>query len=152
MSHAPAARPETGRFAVGCLIALGIGLLVAVGGGYAMFQYGVGLIEDEVREDLADHPVVREHLGELQSVELDLETSAELEGDEQFAFRAVGTKGGGVLRITVVTGEDDKEHVTAGTLEVDGGQTVDLFPEPDAIEPEPDEPSTEPSPDTPSDG
>jgi len=113
----------------GCLIAVLVTVLVAVGGGYAVFQYGIGLIEEEVREDLAGNPVVREHLGEIRELELDYTESGALPGEEDFAFRVEGTRGSGMIRATVITGDDDLEHVTRGTLTLASGETLDLFPE-----------------------
>lgn len=113
----------------GCLIAVLVTVLVAVGGGYAVFQYGIGLIEGEVREDLAGNPVVREHLGEIRELELDYTESGALPGEEDFAFRVEGTRGSGMIRATVITGDDDLEHVTRGTLTLASGETFDLFPE-----------------------
>lgn len=119
---------ERGWISRGWMIGLGVAFLAIVGGGYAVYQYGIGMIEDEVRQDLAGNPVVLSHLGEIQELSLDYPETGALPGEEDFAFQVRGSRGAGILRATVVTGADGYEHVTRGTLTLENGETVDLFP------------------------
>jgi hypothetical protein len=110
----------------GCAVIL---VLVSVFGGWVVMKFGLGVFADEVEADLRDNPVVREHIGRIEEFELDLSASIAAEGKEDFVFRVSGTKGTGLVFATCVTNDDGIEEVVAGTIQLESGETVDLFPE-----------------------
>jgi len=103
--------------------------LVAVFGGWALMRFGLGVFADEVESDLRSNPVIIEHIGRFEEFELDLGASIASEGSEDFVFRASGTKGSGLITATCVTNDEGIEEVVAGTVQLDSGETLDLFPE-----------------------
>ena len=84
---------------------------------------------EQVRADIAEHPVIVEHIGEIQEFDYDEDRSLEEEGEDVFVFRLRGDKGGGVLRAACLTVSDDEEDVVSGELIMESGEEYQLFPE-----------------------
>ena len=73
--------------------------------------------------------MIIEHVGRIEEFKLDLSASVAEEGSEDFIFRVSGTKGSGLVTATCVTNADGMEEVVAGTIQLESGETLDLFPE-----------------------
>ena len=114
----------------GCAV---IAVLAMIFGGWAMVRFGLNVFAADVEADLRDNPVIVEHLGRIEELEVDLTASITTEGADDFVFRARGTKGAGLISATCVTNDDGVEEVIAGTIQLDSGETLDLFPEDDAV-------------------
>jgi hypothetical protein len=110
----------------GCAI---IAFLATILGGWAMVRFGFNVFASEVEAALRDNPVIVEHLGRIEEFEIDFSASITTEGDDDFVFRARGTKGAGLISVTCVTKDDGVEEVIAGTIQLDSGETLNLFPE-----------------------
>ena len=115
----------------GCAI---IAVLATILGGWAMVRFGFNVFASEVESDLHDNPVIVEHLGRIEEFEIDLTASITTEGADDFVFRARGTKGAGLISVTCVTNDDGVEEVIAGTIQLDSGETHDLFPDEEVVE------------------
>ena len=115
----------------GCAI---IAVLAMILGGWALFRFGFNVFASEVEADLRDNPVIVEHLGRIEEFEVDLSATITTEGANDFVFRARGTKGAGLISVTCVTNDDGVEEVTAGTIQLDSGETMDLFPDEEVVE------------------
>ena len=102
--------------------------LAAIFGGWAVMRFGLGIFTDEVENDLRSNPVVLEHIGRIEDFDLDFGASIATEGEEDFVFRVSGTKGSGRISATCVT-TDGVEKVVAGTIQLESGELLDLFPE-----------------------
>ncbi len=66
-----------------------------------MYRMGKGMIADQVKQELGANEVIQEHLGEIQSADLNFTATTEV-GQEKpgsLVFDIVGTKGTGVLEI-----------------------------------------------------
>ena len=92
-------------------------------------KLGLVVFSDEVESELRSNPVIIEHVGRIEEFELDLSASVAEEGSEDFIFRVSGTKGSGLVTATCVTNADGMEEVVAGTIQLESGETLDLFPE-----------------------
>jgi hypothetical protein len=110
----------------GCAV---IGALAIILGGWGLLRFGLVVFTDEVESDLRSNPVIVEHVGRIEEFELDLGGSIAAEGGDDFVFRVSGTKGSGLLTATCITNEDGSEEVVAGTIQLESGETLDLFPE-----------------------
>jgi hypothetical protein len=104
-------------------------ILAAVFGGWALMKLGLGVFADEVESELRSNPVIIEHVGRIEEFELDLSASVAESGGEDFVFKVTGTKGSGLVTATCLTNEDGIEEVVAGTIQLESGETLDLFPE-----------------------
>lgn len=104
-------------------------------------------IDQLVREDLADNPVIREHIGEIQRLASDMDLSVQEPGDI-WIFEISGTKGQGRLRANCVLVADNDMDVDSGVLMLDSGENVQLFPD-SPMDPLPDETDTTPEPSEP---
>jgi hypothetical protein len=114
---------------IGCSGCAVVFILAMVFGGWALMKLGLGVFSDEVESELRSNPVIIEHVGRIEEVELDLSASVAEEGSEDFIFRVSGTKGSGLVTATCVTNADGMEEVVAGTIQLESGETLDLFPE-----------------------
>lgn len=110
---------------IGCGVLAVIGLVAALGG---FFYLGSEVLAEAVGEDLRDHPVVLEHIGQIEAIDTEMLKSIATEGD-LFVYRVKGSKGSGLLRVESVSHDDGSEEVVSGTLQVDGGSEIDLFPD-----------------------
>jgi hypothetical protein len=108
------------------LAALVVALVIAVAGGIT--ARSLGAFTDSVEADLRQNPVIIEHIGRIESFDLELRASIEEPGEDAFVFRVEGTRGAGLIHATCVTVEDGGQNVIAGSLQLTGGETVDLFP------------------------
>lgn len=90
---------------------------------------GFDIVTDQVRADIADHPVIVDRIGEIQEFVYDEDKSADEEGENVFVYRVRGARGAGVLRAESVTISADEEDVVSGELILDSGEKIQLFPE-----------------------
>ena len=125
----PTKKSRTGLFAFlgcgGCAVLGAVGVVVAV---YVLFALGMGIFTDQVKADLSDNPVILEHIGLIEDLEVDLVGSFSAEGDDEFVFDIAGPKGRGVVKAVCITRDADTEEVVSGTLRVGSGEVFDLFP------------------------
>ena len=94
-----------------------------------MVRLGLDVFANDVESELRDNPVIIEHIGRIEEIEADLMASLSTEGEDDFVFDVRGTKGSGLIHATCVTRDDGTEAVTAGTIQLETGETLDLFPE-----------------------
>ena len=114
----------------GCAV---ICILAMFFGGWALMKLGLGVFADEVESELRSNPVIIEHVGRIEEFELDLSASVAEAGGEDFVFEVSGTKGSGLVTATCVTNEEGIEEVVSGTIQLESGETLDLFPEDEAV-------------------
>lgn len=95
------------------------------------------VIDRLVKADLADHPAIVEHVGEIQRLASDVQMSMQEPGDI-WVFDISGEKGRGFLRANCVLVADNEIDVDSGVLMLDSGEIVQLFPE-TPMDPLPDE-------------
>jgi hypothetical protein len=93
------------------------------------FELIPDLFTEQVRTDIAEHPVIVEHIGEILEFVHDDDRSLEEEGEDVYVFRVRGNKGGGILRAACLTISDEEEDVVSGELILDSGEKIQLFPE-----------------------
>ena len=105
-------------------------LLVAVAVSAALaFGFGMKVLNEQVRVELRDNPVIRARIGEPGPLELDFMGTAADPGDDVFVFRVEGPLGRGRVTANLATREDGTEEVTGGTLRLDSGEEFGLFPD-----------------------
>ena len=113
----------------GCLGCAVLAVLFVVVGGYAFFSFGGKVLSTQVGESVRDNPVVLEHLGRIESIEMDWMETVSNGQEDVFVYEVVGSKGSGVLRVVSITIDDTTEQVVSGTLQLASGEELDLFPE-----------------------
>jgi hypothetical protein len=91
---------------IGCSIAGVLGLLVCCGGGAMMIPFGISILTSDYQQQLAGNPVIVEHIGEIESLEMSWSATFEeaQKSDGQgsaapIAFEVKGSKGSGTLLI-----------------------------------------------------
>lgn len=123
-----ARRPSASR--VWMWIVLGGGLFVALlcCGGVGLVVVGVNMLEVEVKNELRDNPKLREHIGEIESLDTDFVESMALEDDETYRYRVRGTKGAGELTVKQHTDADGNEVIDEARLRLSDGTQVQIVP------------------------
>ena len=123
------------RTSTGCILVVVAGVFMVFmtlccGGVGLVSYFGLNLIADEVEGDLRDNPVIAEQIGTIQSFEMDWGGSfVEEEDEDTFVFRIRGSKASGIVTVFCDTSDAEIASVVSGTLQVDSGETYDLFPE-----------------------
>ena len=110
---------------IGCIVALVLAVLLSLGIWWVI-GFGSELMEDAVRAELRGNPVIVEHIGEIQSVDLQLMASARHSGEDVYGFELQGTKGQGSLDAVIVTAENGGEEVVWAVLKLPDGRNFDV--------------------------
>jgi hypothetical protein len=108
-------------------------MVAVVGGVFFLFRFGLDLVEDQVRRDIQDNPVIMEQVGVIQAIDIDFAASANEPDPEVFVFHLEGQHGNATLTAKTVTVDADTEKVTWGTLRTPSGAQYDLFPGQSAV-------------------
>lgn len=112
-------------------VLLGVGGIAGVcccGGGIAVAMLGMNIVTAEIGDLLRDNPKFREHIGELQEINVDYIASAAKDDDETFVYNVKGDKGSGVVTVKHVTGDDGNEEIVEASLRLKDGQQVQIVP------------------------
>ncbi len=127
----PSDAPPRRKRGVGFWIFVGCGtaLLLAAtccGGGFLLLNLAFKEFESAVETALADNPVLQEHLGEIEDVEIDVQGFIQEKGDVM-VFSVRGTRATGTVRVL----EEDLEdgEILRAQLKLPSGELVDLFPD-----------------------
>lgn len=132
MPHAFPHPGERGRTLGGCLLIAGIFFAVVAGCGFFAYRHFTGLLEDEIVKELEGNPVVEEHLGDIQEVDLDMQATGELtqgqdeEDEKLLVFAVTGSKGQGQVRVVLPPKQEKDFRIRAATLVLPSGETFDL--------------------------
>lgn len=110
------------------LVIGGGGLLMCCGGGGALVYFGLGVMGEEVAEQLRDHPVIQEQLGGIDEIDVDFTASAARDDDEEFVFNVKGPKGSGTLITRTITDDLGNDRVESASLRTSTG-TFEIVPE-----------------------
>lgn len=131
---APPAAPvpvPTGRFGPGCMVggcAAGCGtafVLVTVACGL-VYWFGARIWQEQVRTQLEESAVVRDHVGLPLHCEVDWTASFADPDQDVFVFRLSGPGGEARARLRLKTRDDGSEQVLGGTLELPDGRRLEL--------------------------
>jgi hypothetical protein len=126
-------QPPPRRSSSGCWIwaivaGAGFLLLMCCGGGALLVGFGLQIVTTEIEDQLSGNPILQEHIGEVQSFEMDWSRSFADEDDDTFIYQVQGTKGEGRVTVKHITGEDGNEVILSAQLRLPSGETIDLMP------------------------
>lgn len=132
---ADASVEKKGGLSRGCIVGIVLAVVLACGGvstcvfgGIWVASWGMDLLADEVKGQLASNPVVLEHVGEIEDIEISFTGSGAESHEEMLVFELVGTKSDAVLTVRSVT-VDGGEDVVWGRIRLPSGEEYDLFPD-----------------------
>ncbi len=96
--------------------------LVCCGGSYFAFKTGTGMLAEQFKQQLASNPTVVEHVGDIQSMSLNLgETSKQAEtSGGAMAFDVVGSKSNATLLVKQAPGGNGTGIASAELVMPDG--------------------------------
>ncbi len=106
----------------------GFVFLIVVGIGGLAF-WGWNLFADQAKVALNKNSVIRQYIGQIEQIEVDLIATGNEEGEDVFVFRIEGPKGTGVVTAEFVTIDADAEEIRSGSLQLPTGETYDLLAE-----------------------
>jgi len=141
----------------GCLIAAFVVVLILGGLGYFGFRKAMDKAGELVAGQLRENPVIVEHIGEIDEVDMDLaETGKAQLGKDWAVWSITGSKGSGLLKLHIPTGDKEEPafQIKAGELQMEDGESYDLYPDdppasdektPDEKQPEKTEPEPAPA-------
>lgn len=115
------------------LIFGGVGAFVLLCGGccVGVVMFGLDQIGSEIERDLADNPVIQEHIGNFQTFEMDKWKSIQHSDEDIYVFRVSGPNGSGTIEAECLDNDEGIYEVWSGELRMDSGETYDLFPDGD---------------------
>jgi hypothetical protein len=126
--QSPPPRSSSGCWIWAVVAGAGFLLLMCCGGGALLVGFGLQMVTTEIEDQLAGNPILQEHIGEVQSFEMDWSRSFAHEDDETFIYRVQGTKGEGRVTVKQITGDDGNEVILSAELWLPSGETIDLLP------------------------
>lgn len=104
-------------------------LLLCCGGGGGLIYFGTQVMGKQVAEALRGNPVIQEHIGEIQSCEVDFVASSAHEGQDTMVFNIKGTKGSGTLIADTDSSDSDSEKIRSAKLRMPDGREYIVIPE-----------------------
>jgi hypothetical protein len=107
----------------------GLGLvLLCCGGLGGVVILGMNIGEEELANQLRDHPKFREHIGEVEEISFDIVATSALNDEESTVYRVRGNKGSG--RLTVQEHLDDQWNtkIDRADLRLKDGTQVQIIP------------------------
>ena len=130
-----AARSGRGCLFWGLLLgALGMALFVGLLG--LLFVFGIGVFSEQAQTAMQENAVIREHIGQIRSAELDYVASMNHPDMDTFVFDLDGDKGKGQVTAEFITVDADTEALGEGSLRLADGRQFDLGGEPGESRPE----------------
>jgi hypothetical protein len=128
----PRPKAKSSRTWTCLIVALGGGfLLVAIvccGGGGLLGWFGMSIVSAEIEAQLRDNPTLKEHIGEIESFQLNFVKSAAENNQNSLIFEVKGTKGSGEITVMAATDPNGKEIIQSAELRLADGQKVQLAP------------------------
>ena len=100
------------------------------GPGVADLFGGDSIFTPQARAAVQRYPLVQQHIGTLQSFEMDLLGTGEAEGVDEFVFNLVGDKGRGRILAAFITVDADTERLGKGVLTLADGREIAFEGEP----------------------
>lgn len=106
----------------------GLAGLCCCGGTIGAMMFGMNVLTEEVAGQLRDNPKFREHIGELQTMNIDVTRTTAADGDDTFIYRVKGSKGVGVITVKHITDDEGNEQIVEASLRLPDGQQVQIVP------------------------
>lgn len=122
-------QPKKKSSALYWLLGIGAVLLLSCcccgGGSYFLFNQGMSILSEQVKNEVAGNSVITENIGDIQKFEVDIiKTGQVSEGqEERLAFRIEGSKGKGYVLAKQAQGGQGIEQAE---LVLDSGETLPI--------------------------
>ena len=91
-------------------------------------MFGMNVVTAEVADQLRDNPKFREHIGELETMNIDWAASAATDDEDTFIYKVKGSKGSGTVTAKHITDDDDNEQIVEASLRLSDGKQVQIVP------------------------
>jgi hypothetical protein len=114
------------------VVALGLvggGLLLGccLSGG-ALVVFGLGVVAEQVADELRDNPIVQRELGGIEEIRVDYAASMARDDDDEYVYKVEGPKGKGTLVAKSNSNDDGGEDIVSASLRTSDGRTLQLVP------------------------
>jgi hypothetical protein len=121
-------RRSASRWILWVFLLGGAGFALLCCGGVSVVVFGLRMMSVEIRDQIRDNPRLREHVGEVQSFEIDMMESMAQEEDV-YRYRVRGTKGEGELTLRHHTNDEGDEVIDEAWLRLPTGERIKVVPE-----------------------
>ena len=122
-THAP---PRQRNVLLWVVLALAGVVLALVLASVAFVAWGTALFIEQAQAAMQQQPEVVEHIGTIQSLDLDKKATRLEAGTDVYVFDLVGDKGAGRLTVEVITVDSNTEALGHGELELSSGRVIEL--------------------------
>lgn len=82
------------------------------------------LIGSGIERQLRDHPQIREHVGEIQS--LDVDWTKSMADDDIWVYSIEGRAGTGELTVESISEDDGSEEILSANLRLSDGTQIEI--------------------------
>ena len=125
--YGPPPRPKSQAGVWIALAICGVLLLACGGGCVGVMLFGLNVAEQEMIALLRDNPKLREHIGEIETLDMDMAASL-AEEDDVFVYRVKGNKGSGTLTVQEGMDDDFDTTIESALLRLPDGTKVEIVP------------------------
>lgn len=103
-----------------CLVVAGLAFICCCGG---VVYFGMAMMTEEIAGQLRYHPLVLEHVGEVEEFDVNWVKSMNEDDNMDLWFYDVkGTKGRGVISCEHITNENGDEEIVSAELKLPDGR------------------------------
>ena len=103
---------------------------VTIGSGL-FFWLGWNTFSDQIKAYLNSNPIIQNHIGYVNEIEIDLAATGNEINNDIFVFAVEGSKNTGLLKVEIDSGSH--LYILSGTIKLPSGEIYDLIPKSDAI-------------------
>jgi len=101
-------------------------LLLCCGGGIGLVGFGMNLVEQDLKNQLRDHPQIKEHVGEISKFDVNFIKSTANDDDDVFVYEVEGSKGNAELTIDSSNMDAGAEVIRSVSMRLPNGDVIEL--------------------------
>lgn len=106
---------------LGCVAV--VGAFVCCGGGYFAYRFSTEMVGTIVKDAVAQDPAIEEHIGTIQTIDVNLGATGEAGGGNRMVFDVRGDKGSGQIEAVLSPGG---QSLDSAVLVLPDGERIDL--------------------------
>ena len=100
--------------------------VLCCGGVFFLGYLGLGVLEADIEMQLRDHPTIRQHIGRIEDLSVNITKSSTVDDQDTFIYDIRGDKGEGELSITSLSQWDGNEEIVEASLRLASGEVLPI--------------------------
>ncbi len=101
-------------------------MMLCCGGFVGLAIFGMGIVAEDLKNELRETREVRQHVGEIQKFETNFTKSVAADGDNTFVYDVEGTIGNAEMTIESETLDDGSEMIISASMRLSNGEVIDI--------------------------